>query len=31
MRTSEDLEEGLNIAKVTEKDTGMHRIEVELL
>lgn len=31
MRTSEDLEDGLNIAKVREKDIEMNRREVELL
>lgn len=31
MRTLEDLEEGLNIAKVTKKDIGIHRRKVELL
>lgn len=31
MRTSEDLKEGLNIAKVTKNSTGMHGREVELL
>lgn len=29
-RSLEDVEEGLNIAKVTKKDTGMHRKELRV-